>query len=44
MKHTEQLQLALSRQRRSGTLNVLDKPMEKGNSGRSCCGGDTLNQ
>jgi hypothetical protein len=44
MQHTEQLPLSSSHKTRSGTLTVLDKPEEKGNSGRSCCAGDTSNQ
>ena len=40
MKHTEQLQPRApgSRDIRSGTLNVQDKPVEKP-AGRKCCGG-----
>jgi len=44
MKHTEQLPVNASRETRSGTLTVLDKPVEKGNGGRNCCAGDNWNQ
>ncbi len=44
MKHTEQLPLNPSRETRSGTLTVLDRTVEKGNGGRNCCAGDTLDQ
>jgi len=40
MNHIEQIPSPSLDRRRSDTLNVVDKPTERGNDRGNCCGGD----